>query len=130
MLTAWWLAPKISPGEGKIAAAGYARENDIPCLGLCLGEPRQRLLVLQRRGHALTRELRALACPIVEHAVCGRDLAEQVFEVQVLLHGRRLSTKMPDDQAGAKAGDHAGHLPRSQSHQSACSVLGPGRRPD
>ena len=23
--------------EGKIAAAGYARENDIPCLGLCLG---------------------------------------------------------------------------------------------
>ena len=24
-------------GEGKIAAAGYARENGIPCLGLCLG---------------------------------------------------------------------------------------------
>jgi CTP synthase len=24
-------------GEGKIAAAGYARENNIPCLGLCLG---------------------------------------------------------------------------------------------
>ncbi len=24
-------------GEGKIAAAGYAREHDIPCLGLCLG---------------------------------------------------------------------------------------------
>jgi CTP synthase len=23
--------------EGKIAAAGYARENDVPCLGLCLG---------------------------------------------------------------------------------------------
>ena len=23
--------------EGKIAAAGYARENEIPCLGLCLG---------------------------------------------------------------------------------------------
>jgi CTP synthase len=23
--------------EGKIAAAGYAREHDIPCLGLCLG---------------------------------------------------------------------------------------------
>ena len=23
--------------EGKIAAAGYARENGIPCLGLCLG---------------------------------------------------------------------------------------------
>ena len=23
--------------EGKIAAAGFARENDIPCLGLCLG---------------------------------------------------------------------------------------------
>lgn len=23
--------------EGKIAAAGYARENDIPCLGICLG---------------------------------------------------------------------------------------------
>jgi CTP synthase len=23
--------------EGKIAAAGYTRENDIPCLGLCLG---------------------------------------------------------------------------------------------
>ncbi|MEW6153431.1 MAG: CTP synthase [Actinomycetota bacterium] len=23
--------------EGKVAAAGYARENDIPCLGLCLG---------------------------------------------------------------------------------------------
>jgi CTP synthase len=23
--------------EGKIAAAGHARENDIPCLGLCLG---------------------------------------------------------------------------------------------
>jgi CTP synthase len=23
--------------EGKIAAAGYSRENDIPCLGLCLG---------------------------------------------------------------------------------------------
>ena len=23
--------------EGKIAAAGYARDNDIPCLGLCLG---------------------------------------------------------------------------------------------
>ena len=24
-------------GEGKIAAAGYAREHNIPCLGLCLG---------------------------------------------------------------------------------------------
>ena len=23
--------------EGKIAAVGYARENEIPCLGLCLG---------------------------------------------------------------------------------------------
>ena len=23
--------------EGKVAAAGYARENDVPCLGLCLG---------------------------------------------------------------------------------------------
>ena len=23
--------------EGKIAAAGYARDNDVPCLGLCLG---------------------------------------------------------------------------------------------
>ena len=23
--------------EGKISAAGYARENDLPCLGLCLG---------------------------------------------------------------------------------------------
>ncbi|MFN7150302.1 MAG: CTP synthase, partial [Microthrixaceae bacterium] len=23
--------------EGKIAAAGYARENDVPCLGICLG---------------------------------------------------------------------------------------------
>ena len=23
--------------EGKVAAAGYAREHDIPCLGLCLG---------------------------------------------------------------------------------------------
>ena len=23
--------------EGKIAAAGYAREHEIPCLGLCLG---------------------------------------------------------------------------------------------
>lgn len=23
--------------EGKIAAAGYARQNDVPCLGLCLG---------------------------------------------------------------------------------------------
>ncbi|MFM7685601.1 MAG: CTP synthase, partial [Actinomycetota bacterium] len=23
--------------EGKVAAAGYARENDIPCLGICLG---------------------------------------------------------------------------------------------
>ncbi len=23
--------------EGKIAAAGYAREHQIPCLGLCLG---------------------------------------------------------------------------------------------
>ena len=23
--------------EGKIAAAAYARENDVPCLGLCLG---------------------------------------------------------------------------------------------
>ena len=23
--------------EGKIAAAGFARENDVPCLGLCLG---------------------------------------------------------------------------------------------
>ena len=23
--------------EGKIAAAGYARKHDLPCLGLCLG---------------------------------------------------------------------------------------------
>ena len=40
----WDLDGMVIPGgfgergvEGKIAAAGYAREHDIPCLGLCLG---------------------------------------------------------------------------------------------
>ena len=54
--------------EGKIAAAGYAREHDIPCLGLCLGpagddhrvrpqraRPDRRQLHRDRRPHASTR---------------------------------------------------------------------------
>ena len=54
--------------EGKIAAAGYAREHDIPCLGLCLGlqvmtiefarnvlRPRRRQLDASSTRHARTR---------------------------------------------------------------------------
>ena len=54
--------------EGKIAAAGYAREHDIPCLGLCLGlqvmtiefarnvlRPRRRQLERVRPADARTR---------------------------------------------------------------------------
>jgi CTP synthase len=36
--------------EGKIAAAGYAREHDIPCLGLCLG---MQVMTIEYARHVL-----------------------------------------------------------------------------
>jgi CTP synthase len=39
--------------EGKIAAAQYARENDLPCLGLCLG---MQVMTIEYARHALGME--------------------------------------------------------------------------
>jgi CTP synthase len=64
--------------EGKIAAAGYAREHDIPCLGLCLGL-QVMIIELARNVCGLTGANSREFDPVTPHPVI--DLMDEQREV-------------------------------------------------
>jgi CTP synthase len=64
--------------EGKIAAAGYAREHDVPCLGLCLGL-QVMIIELARNECGLTGANSREFDPVTPHPVI--DLMDEQREV-------------------------------------------------
>jgi CTP synthase len=88
--------------EGKIAAAGYAREHDIPCLGLCLGL-QVMIIELARNGCGLTGANSREFDPVTPHPVI--DLMDEQREVVDLGGTMRLGIYPARLLAGSQVAD-------------------------
>ena len=78
--------------EGKIAAAGYAREHEIPCLGLCLG---LQMMVIEFARDALglagansTEVDRTTPHPVIDLMDTQREVVELRFPDGAELNGK------------------------------------------
>ena len=84
--------------EGKIAAAGYAREHDIPCLGLCLGMQVHDHRVRPQRARPDRRQLDASSTRQTPHPVI--DLMDDPARRH--RHGRHHAPRRLPGQARAR----------------------------
>jgi CTP synthase len=101
-------------GEGKIAAAGYARENQIPCLGLCLG--------LHVMTVDFARNVLGLAGanstefdPVTPHPVI--DLMENQREINTKGGTMRLGAYIAELEAGSVVAETYGTTVVSERHR-------------
>ena len=86
--------PMMVRWPGKIAAAGYARENDIPCLGLCLG---LQCMVIEYARSVLGLPLASSAefdpdtpDPVIATMADQHDVVDQRFNDRLVERARRL----------------------------------------
>ncbi len=100
--------------EGKIAAAGFARENDVPCLGLCLGlqcmtiEYARNVLGLER-AHSSEFD------PASPHPVI--DLMESQRDVADMGGTMRLGAYVAQLQSGSRVAEIYGTDVVSERHR-------------
>jgi CTP synthase len=105
--------------EGKIAAAGYAREHDIPCLGLCLG---LHMMVVEFARSvaglegANSREL----APATPHAVI--DLMDDQIDVEEKGATMRLGACLAQLQPGSQVAAIYGAEIVSERHRHRYEV--------
>jgi CTP synthase len=100
--------------EGKIAAAQYARENDIPCLGLCLG---LQMMVVDYARNVLglaganSRELDASTpYPVI-------DLMDDQRDVTDMGGTMRLGAYVAELQPGSRVAEIYGRTVVSERHR-------------
>ncbi|MCX7621367.1 MAG: CTP synthase [Acidimicrobiales bacterium] len=100
--------------EGKIAAAGYARENDIPCLGLCLG---MQVMTIEfaRNVLRLTNANSSEFDPHTPHPVI--DLMEAQRNVHDLGGTMRLGAYMAELKPGSRVAQIYGKEVVSERHR-------------
>ena len=100
--------------EGKIAAAGYAREHQIPCLGLCLG---LQMMVIEyaRNVLGLTGANSAEFDPQSPHRVI--DLMDSQRDVTDLGGTMRLGAYVAELEPGSKVAEAYGKLVVSERHR-------------
>src|SRR4051794_12270611 len=105
--------------EGKIAAAGYAREQDIPCLGLCLG---LQMMVIEFSRHAAgltgasSRELDSRS----PHLVI--DLMDEQRNVVDKGGTMRLGAQVAVLQPGSQVAEAYGNVVVSERHRHRLEV--------
>jgi CTP synthase len=105
--------------EGKIAAAGYAREHDIPCLGLCLGL--QMMTVdYARNVLGLTGANSTEFDPATPHPVI--DLMESQRDVTDLGGTMRLGAYVAELQPGSMVARAYGKTVISERHRHRYEV--------
>ncbi|MCU1381283.1 MAG: pyrG [Acidimicrobiales bacterium] len=92
--------------EGKIAAAGYARENDIPCLGLCLGMQVMTIEyarnVLGLAGANSSEFDRSSPHPVIDLMDAQREVVDMGGTMRLGLYPAKLA---PGSQVAAAYGD-------------------------
>ncbi len=100
--------------EGKIAAAAYARENDVPCLGLCLG---MQVMTIEyaRNALGLTGAHSYEFDPQTQHPVIA--LMENQREVRDMGGTMRLGAYIAELQAGSKVAAIYGKEVVSERHR-------------
>ena len=100
--------------EGKIAAAGYAREHDIPCLGLCLG---MQVMTIEfaRNVLRLTGANSSEFDPQTPHAVI--NLMESQQDVTDMGGTMRLGAYIAELQAGSQVAEIYGRGVVSERHR-------------
>ncbi|MDH3753873.1 MAG: CTP synthase [Acidimicrobiia bacterium] len=100
--------------EGKVAAAGYAREHDIPCLGLCLG---MQVMTIDYARNALGLEGANSSefDPQTPHPVI--DLMESQREVTDKGGTMRLGAYVAELVPGSQVADAYGHAVVSERHR-------------
>jgi CTP synthase len=100
--------------EGKIAAAAYARENQIPCLGLCLG---LQMMVIEygRNVLGLTGANSSELDPQTPHPVI--DLMDSQREVTDLGGTMRLGAYVAELEPGSKVAKAYGKTVVSERHR-------------
>jgi CTP synthase len=100
--------------EGKIAAAGYAREHEIPCLGLCLG---MQVMTIEfaRNVLGLDRAHSSEFDPHTPHAVI--DLMESQRDVTDLGGTMRLGAYIAELKPGSQVATIYGREVVSERHR-------------
>ena len=100
--------------EGKIAAAGYARENQIPCLGLCLG---MQVMTIEyaRNVLGLARANSSEFDPITPHPVI--DLMESQRDVTDKGGTMRLGAYVAELLPGSQVAQAYGRTVVSERHR-------------
>ncbi|MCH7787923.1 MAG: CTP synthase [Acidobacteria bacterium] len=100
--------------EGKVAAAGYARENDIPCLGLCLGLQAM-TIEYGRSVLGLERANSSEMDPQTPHPVI--DLMDDQRDVSDMGGTMRLGAYVAQLAAGTKVAEAYGEGVVSERHR-------------
>ncbi len=117
----WDLDGMVIPGgfgergiEGKIAAAGYAREHDIPCLGLCLG---MQVMTIEFARHelGLTGAHSSEFDPQTPHPVI--DLMESQRDLRDMGGTMRLGAYIAELKAGSQVALAYGREVVSERHR-------------
>ncbi len=126
--------------EGKIAAAGYAREHDIPCLGLCLGMQTM-VIEFARNACGLTGANSSefdpeSPYPVIDLMDDQREVVDFGGTMRLGLYAARLD---PDSQVGAAYGQplvYERHRhryefnPRFRRRLEECGLRPAGTSPD
>jgi CTP synthase len=105
--------------EGKVAAAGYAREHDLPCLGLCLGLQTM-VIDFARSVVGLERANSREVDPVTPHPVI--DLMEDQEDVVDLGGTMRLGAYTANLVAGSQVAEAYGTTTVTERHRHRYEV--------
>ncbi len=105
--------------EGKIAAAGYAREHEIPCLGLCLGL-QVMMIELARNVAGLPGANSREFDPTSPHLVI--DLMDEQHDVVEMGGTMRLGAYIAKLEPGSQVAELYGDLVVSERHRHRYEV--------